>query len=163
MIRLNLREGINMPKPVKIFLILLVVLYLPSPAMGKWAIYKRTQITNEDKNTLRFDHSTGGPVRVWLILRPKETGAFDSKLPLYQVDNNKINEVASSDGIRTNKEKDYWILWHIFNGKGALNRDLFEFINGKEVTFQYYLPDGTIKETTFNLDGAKEAINEILK
>jgi len=36
-------------------------------------------------------------------------------------------------------------------------------MNGKQVTFQYYLPDGTIKETTFNMEDAREAIEEILK
>jgi hypothetical protein len=35
-------------------------------------------------------------------------------------------------------------------------------MNGRQATFQYYLPDGTIKETTFSLKGAKEAIREVL-
>jgi len=36
-------------------------------------------------------------------------------------------------------------------------------MNGKSVVFQYYMPDGEIKETTFSLEGTREALGELLK
>jgi len=145
-----------------VILFVLPVHYFVTPAIADWTIYKQTEVRSIEKHRLRFDHDLGGPVRAWLILKSKKSGVFESKLPLYQVDDNEVHDLQLIEkGRRVNKDR--WVLWEIYGGKGPLSDALLEFMNGKEVTFQYYLPDGTIKETTFNLEGAKEAINEILK
>ncbi len=82
--------------------------------MAGWKTYKRAQIENNNRIILRFDSpAPDAPVRAWLILRPKQVGAFEGKLPLYQVDNNKIHAIEKFAGIQTNNEKDYWIRWNV--------------------------------------------------
>lgn len=142
---------------------ILLLLCFVVPATADWATYKSAQVRSKDKNILRIDRSSNGPVRAQFTLRPKVTGAFESKLPIYQVDNNKIHDLQSAKNMKTDKKKNYWILWQIYDGKGDINDDLLELMNGKEVVFQYYLPGGMIKESIFSLKGAKEAIGEVLR
>lgn len=142
---------------------ILLPLCFAVPATADWATYKKAELRSKDKNILRIDRSSNGPVRAQFILRPKVTGAFESKLPIYQVDNNMIHDLQSAKNMKTDKKKNYWILWEIYDGKGDINDDLLELMNGKEVVFQYYLPGGMIKESIFSLKGAKEAIGEVLR
>jgi hypothetical protein len=130
-------------------------------ASAEWNIYKKAEQRNKEGNLIRFDIGPQKTIRVWLILKRKTVGAFKSKLPLYQVDNNDIHDLQLTQQ-KTIKE-DKWIGWIISDKTGNFSPDLLELMNGKEVTFQYYLPDGMIKETTFSLEGIREAIEEILK
>ncbi|UCF91869.1 MAG: hypothetical protein JSW39_26960 [Desulfobacterales bacterium] len=133
-------------------------------AVADWTFYRSTAVRSPEKHTFRIDRASNKPANAWFILWPRMKGAFASKLPLYQVDENPVHDLnLVKRGLEVNPEKDHWIKWQIFDGKGPLNDELREFMNGKEVTFQYYLPDGTIKETTFDLKGAREAIEEILR
>jgi hypothetical protein len=56
-----------------------------------------------------------------------------------------------------------WLRWQIQDGKKLLNGEFLEIIEGKQLIIQYYLPDGSIKETNFYLEGIKAAISEISK
>jgi phosphoribosylformylglycinamidine (FGAM) synthase-like amidotransferase family enzyme len=130
-------------------------------ADATWSIYKRIQKSSEDGHILRLDLGSKKPIRAWFILRKETENAFKSKLPLYQVDNNDVHDLQQKKNRKV--KEDRWIRWVISDGNGKTSPDLMELMNGKELTFQYYLPDGTIKETTFSLEGAKEAIEGILK
>lgn len=152
---------------LKIFRFVLMIVSLIcicSQAFAGWTFYKSANARSKDNHIFRIDKTHSSKVRAWFILNRKTPSAFTSKLPLFQVDGNKIHDLQLiKKGRSVNKDKDKWVLWEIYSGKGSLSDELLEFMNGKEVTFQYYLPDGTIKEATFNLEGAREAISEILK
>jgi hypothetical protein len=70
-------------------------------------------------------------------------------LPLYQVDTNDVHDLRLIKNI--NVGKDRWIRWITSDREDKFCPDLLEFMNVKKVTFHHYLPDGTIKETTFDL------------
>jgi hypothetical protein len=144
----------------QLVIILLIQSFFIS-ANAEWTIYKRIQQRSKEGHVLKIDTDTNNIIWAWFILKKKTAGVFKSKLPLYQVDNNDVHDFQL---IKNKKVKeDRWIRWMISNSKSAPGSDLLELMNGKEATFQYYLPDGTIKETAFDLDGAREAIEEILK
>ena len=142
---------------------MLLFFCLAVPAEAGWSIYKRAAIRSQDKNILRIDRQSGSPVRAWFFLRHKAAGAFESKFPLYRVDNHEVRDLESAKDVRTDKKKNYWVRWHIYDGKGDINDDLRELMNGKEMIIQYYLPGGVIKESIFPLKGAREAIEEVLR
>ncbi len=150
----------------RILLVMLCVLCFTATAFPDWRIYKKADLRDKKKNTLRIDRTAGGKVEtvhVWFLLRKKKSGVFSSKTPLYQVDDGPVHDLASVHGRMTDKKAERWIRWQIWDGKGAVPPDLLEIMNGKSFVFQYYLSSGEIKETTFLLDGAKEAIEEVLK
>jgi len=78
-----------------IFFILITILCLPSSTCAEWTIYKRIHVKNQNRDLLRFDVVNNGNVRAWLILKPGENGAFETNLPLYKVDNNKVHDLFS--------------------------------------------------------------------
>lgn len=153
-----------MVKANKIILYLLVLLGLCSHSLADWTFYKNTQVSNKDRHILRFDRLPSGKIRTWIDLKDKIPELSTKKPPLYQVDENEVHDLESIKDLRIYKrDGNYNILWEIYSGQGPLSKALLEFMNGREVTFQYYLPDGTIKETTFDLKGARKAIEEILR
>lgn len=144
----------------QLVIILLIQSFFIS-ANAEWTIYKRIQQRSKEGHILRLDTVSESTIQAWFILKKKTAGVFKSKLPLYQVDQNTVHDLQLVKNKKV--EKDRWVQWIISDRKGIHGPDLLEFMNGTEVTFQYYLPDGTIKETAFDLDGAREAIEEILK
>ena len=138
-----------------------LVFCLAVPAFAGWSMYKRASIQSKEKNTLRFDGNSKGPIRAWFILKRKTPGVFASKLPQYKVDSGDVRNVEGAKNGKVSKNR--WVRWEIYDGKGTPGPALLEFMNGKTVVFQYYMPDGEIKETTFSLEGAREAIGELLK
>ena len=142
---------------------LILILFPAVQSAADWSVYKKIEARSEDKSILRIERYSGGPVRAWFILSRRAEGAFESKLPLYRVDNNEVHNLQNAEKMHTDKNKNYWILWQIYDGKGDISDDLLELINGKEAVFQYYLPDGEIRESIFSLKGAKEAFGEILR
>ena len=139
------------------------ILCVASLTASQWTIYRRADLRNKDGHNLRFDSNRGGAVQAWLILGRIVNGVFASKLPLYQVDDKGVHDLQVASKILTDKEKQRWIRWEISKDGAPVSKALSEFMNGKQVVFQFYQPDGTIKETTFLLEGAKAAINEILR
>ncbi len=137
------------------------ILFFSSTLYANWNIYKQAQIRNSKKDYLRFDTSNGKTIMVWLIVKNKGKGVFSKKLPKYRVDNNDIHQIAkgkSYNGLKISKGR--WIRWIISNAEKP-SKELQEFINGKEVVFQYYSDDGKIMESVFSLEGIKEAIAEL--
>ena len=59
------------------------------------------------------------------------------------------------EGIQTNPASGFG--WKSFQVE--LQGGLARFVHG---SFQYYLPDGMIKETTFQLEGIQQAIKEMV-
>jgi len=142
---------------------LILVFFFAFQSAADWTVYKRVEARSEDRNILRIERNSGGPGTAWFILSSQAKGVFESRLPLYRVDNNEVHDLQNADKMQTDKNKNYWIRWQIYDGKGYISDDLLELINGKEAVFQYYLPDGEIRESIFSLKGAKEAIEEILR
>jgi hypothetical protein len=133
----------------------------PCQLMATWRVYKFAEIENEDHNTLRFHRKWNGPIYAWFVVKSKFEDVFKEKLPLYRIDDRAIHNLQHQENLRSNK--DTWIKWPIYDGSGPINEQMLEFMNGKILTFQYYLPDGEIRETVFHLDGVRDAINELLK
>lgn len=147
-------------------LIVLFVLCIASTAFSEWRIYKRAELRNKEKNRLRIDLTLQAgrmDVRAWFMLGKKSAGVFKSNLPLYQVDDGPVHDLTNARDRRTDKKAKAWIRWVIWDGNGPIDPDLVELMNGKEAVFQYYLPDGEIKETTFVLEGVKETVEELIK
>ena len=150
-----------MCKLLRLGVVVSLVFCFAAPAFAGWNIYKRVSIQSEEKNTLRFDCNSKGPIRAWFILKRKTPGVFASKLPQYKVDS---GDVLDFEGAKNRKvSKNRWVRWEIYDGKGKPGPAILEFMNGKSVVFQYYMPDGEIRESTFSLEGAREAIGELLK
>jgi hypothetical protein len=150
-------------KFLKSFIIFFFILSFSVSASAEWKVIKRAQIKNKDKNLLRFERISEGPVRVWLIMKSMEAAISESKMPIYQVDNKNIHDLTYADDLYMDKGKNKWIRWLISDDKNIPSDDLQEIMNGTFIVFQFYLPDGKIKETIFNLKGAKDAIDELFK
>jgi hypothetical protein len=143
----------------------IVICWVVSPGDCAWKtlkrVYNRAEVHSKEMHKLRFDRHSAGPIRAWFILRRNVKGVFASKLPLYRVDDNPVRHSEDYENRKVKKDKS--IGWEIDDGKGKPSAALLEFMNGTSVVFQYYMPDGEIKETTFPLEGAREAIGELLK
>ena len=160
-IGMNENEEREMYSLFKLVVVVLLVFCFAVPAVAGWRVYKSASIQSKEKSTLRFEKYSEGPIRACFILNRKRKGAFASKLPLYKVDNDSVCDL---EGKKNSKVKEgRWIRWEIDDGKGLPDVALLEFMNGKSVVFQYYMPDGRIMEETFSLEGAREAIEELLK
>ncbi|MCP4686420.1 MAG: hypothetical protein GY859_00115 [Desulfobacterales bacterium] len=161
-VRKERKEG-GIWTPLGMLILALSVLFGSGAAFAEWRIYKSAEIYNKEKNILRIDRLHNGRARVWLILKKWKENTFASKPPLYRVDRGPVRDLASAPSRRLDKTGGRWIRWTIWDGKGSHPPALLEIIHGKSIVFQYYPPDGSIKEATFSLEGAEEAIEEILQ
>jgi hypothetical protein len=146
---------------IRLFVLVLSSILLSTNTFAGWSIYKQIQVRASDKNHFRMDAVNGKKIRAWFILGTKTSGAFQKSFPLYQVDQNPVRDLNAIKGVEANKNADHWLRWPIsdnFDPPGELLREIFE---GKEITVQYYLPDGMIKESTIELKGIKQAIKEL--
>jgi len=152
-------------KRLKIFLIIFVaVLGLVQAAPADWKVRKQAEVRNADGYLFRVTMDANGLVRAWLHLPKDIPDVFGSKLPVYQVDDNKVREIPPAiEGTIMDPEKKRWIAWKISATNQDPDQELMEIMAGREITFQYYMPDGAIYETTFSLEGAKKAIEEVIR
>jgi hypothetical protein len=138
----------------------LILVVVPA-SKAEWLIYKRAQYRNSDNIHLHFDSLENQWIRIRLIFPEGVEGATPERPPLYQIDANEVHDLKENIEIRFDKNKHRWLDWIIHKGEKPYSEELQEFLLGKKVIFQYYLPDGMIKETTFKLDGLKGTIEEI--
>ena len=104
------------PQKYWILLFLAIVvrfMCFPDTTAGDWTINRRADLRNQDGNNLRFDTYHGGSIQAWLILRKITRGVFESKLPIYQVDNNRVRDLQEFSKIATDMEKQRWVRWEI--------------------------------------------------
>lgn len=140
----------------------LVSILLMAPARAAdWQIYKRVQVRNDDSIILRFDNPDGRGIRIWLVFPRGVAGARSEQPPLYRIDANPVHDLQKQNEVRFQESNHRWLYWYIHRGEKPFSEDLQEFLRGQKVIFQYYLPDGMIKETAFRLQGLQEAIAEI--
>lgn len=152
-----------MGKSVKLTMMLCVLMLFTGSANADWTIYRQADLLNKDRHKLRIGLSSANQIlRVWFILHLPQEGAFASKMPLYRIDGNLVRDLHNVESLTTNKEKDRWIYWTLASVQDGINEELLEWINGKSVVFQYYLPGGRIKETTFLLQGIQQIIDEMM-
>jgi len=156
--------GVNLSsKWFKLFVIVFALLCLAQSASAEWKVRKTAEVRNEDNYLFRVTMDDNGVIRAWMHLPKDMPGAFASKLPVYQVDDNKVREIPPvKEGTFMDREKKSWIAWKISARNQNPGQELKEIMTGREITFQYYMPDGAIYEATFSLKGAKEAIGELL-
>ena len=153
-----------MPRVVVIMSVILAYLSQCVPASAGWAVYKSATTRNSEKHILGIEKLHTGKIRAFFQLDKNAAVQFSMKLPLYQIDNNEVHALQSIQSDRLIiGENDNRVRWLIYSGEGPLSDTLLEFMNGKEAVFQYYLPDGTIKETIFDLEGAREAIETLFE
>ncbi len=155
-------KAIEIKNYILIVCLSLFMLFFTSTSYANWAIYKQAQIRNSQKYNLRFSSSNEKVIQVWFILKGNNKGVFSSKLPVYRIDNNDIHKILKGKAYKGIKiKKGRWIRWVISDGEEP-SKALKEFINGKEVVFQYHREDGKIMETIFSLEGIKDAVEELL-
>lgn len=145
----------------QIVLALFLIFLFRDSSGADWTIYKKIEKRNIEGNVLRIDTDFKSKIRAWFILKEKILDVFTTKLPIYQIDDNDVRDLQRIKGKTVRKNQ--WIRWVISAWKPVPDPDLLEIINGDEITFQYYLPDGRIEETTFQLDGIRESIKEVLE
>ncbi len=147
---------------IVLFLLIISLLFVPSN-YASWDIYKRVSLRNKAGHRLVFECNKSKYIRVWLKLNTqKEENVVFNKLPVYRVDNYDIHKIGKEKYEKKIKILvGHYISWIISNRERP-SKELREFMNGREVVFQYYRDDGKIMEAVFPLDGAKEAIEEIL-
>jgi len=144
-------------------MIIFAIICLAQTASAEWKVRKTAEVRNEDRYMFRVTLGDDGIVRGWLHMPKDMPNVFGSKLPVYQIDDNIVREIPSvKDGTFMDPEKKRWIAWRISGTNHNHSEELMEIMTGREITFQYYMPDGAIYETTFSLKGAKEAIEEVL-
>ena len=147
--------------PFFFFSVLLILLFT-SISHASWDIYKRIQIKSTQGDYLRFESINGKYIRLQFGLRHQDKGVFFNKQALYRIDGNDLHIIKKDKNYKKLKIKiGYYINWIIAYGK-IPSKELREFMDGKEVVFQYYRDDGEIMEAVFLLDGIKETIGEIL-
>ena len=132
---------------------------------SEWTLSKRTSIkraviNNKNHGSLQIQHRQGEGIYIFFYIRNKKV-SFRNNLPLYQVDDGKVHHLDNVSELYTGKKR--WIKWLLTDDIKNFGSDLNEIINGKKLYFQYYLPDKTIKEAVFELQGAKTAVNEIVR
>jgi hypothetical protein len=145
----------------RLLVFLLVFLISVPPCFAGWKVLKRAEIRNQQRDKLRIEVSSGVAVRAWLILGRKKSGDFVYKSPLYKIDKNDVHSLKSAKGLIVDKNSRY-ISWIISDKMKPLSRELLDLMQGNQIVFQYYLRDGTIIETEFNLAGAEKAIRAII-
>ena len=151
-------------KLITIYLISIVLLLTGKPLNGAWWIYKSTGIVNKEGHGFQIEKITDGTIRAVFTIVRELPEVLDKKLPLYQVDDNKVHDLSLKADLRVlDPKKGDRIRWRISAPGKPLSPDLLEIMNGREITFQFYPPDGSIEETTFSLEGAREKIEEILR
>ncbi len=150
-----------MKKFIKIFIFILITILYYSSAYADWNIIRYVETKNKDKHKLKIEINEDGQFYASFILKRRIKNVFKSKLPLYQVDENKVHNIQEIKNKIVDKKR--IIKWLVAGVNGNSSELLYEILNGKSVVFQYYIPDGTIKETVFLLEGIHEAINAIAK
>ena len=146
----------------KLWVLCVVALLIGTNAWANWQAYKHIQLRASDGNHFRLSCRGSSEVRAWFILARKIPGAFQKRFALYQVDNNPVRDLNEVKGTAADKNGDHSLRWPISNSLDPPSESLREIVEGKEITFQYYLPDGMIKETTFQLEGIQQAIKELV-
>jgi len=136
-----------------------IVMIISSHATGEWSLYKRASIKSKEGHSLRIDSSGNKDLMIWFMLKKKTLGAFSEKMPVYRVDELPVRSLDNISGLKVKKKR--WIRWLISKGKSP-SKELVEVMHGKEMIFQYYRDDGRIMEAIFSLEGAKEAVSEIM-
>lgn len=149
---------------IKTFVCFWSILLFSLPASANWKVSKKAVVNNQEKNVMIIERMPNGRVLAKFVLQNEIKDLFKFKLPIYKVDNNKIRDFKTAKNLIISEKTNQisWILWEIFDGKGPPNKELLEIMMGKNLILQYYIPDGAIKETSFELKGAFEAISEIL-
>ena len=147
----------------KLFVIIFAIFCMAQTASAEWKVRKTAEVRNEDRYMFRVTLGDDGIVRGWLHMPKDMPNVFGSKLPVYQIDDNKVREIPpAKEGTFMDPEKKRWIAWKFSATNQNPGEELMEIMTGHEITFQYYMPDGAIYETTFSLKGAKEAIEEVV-
>ncbi len=154
---------------IKRYLIYIVFLLVASATLAVpetragWFIYKSAQVRDQYRNSLKIDVTSNGRIRIRFFLSKPKPNVFSNKLPLYKVDNGKTHDLRDARGLKTDAKKSRWVIWTISKKKNPVSDGLKEIMNGNFMTLQYYLSDGTIKETTFDIKDADKAIYEIIR
>ena len=147
------------------FICLLVVVFFtltfPNTAScSEWTLFKRASIKSKNHGSLQIEHREGKGIYIFFYMHNKEV-SFKNNLPLYQVDDGKVHHLDKMPKLTTGKNR--WVRWRFTDDIKKISPELKEIINGKKLYFQYHLPDNTIKEAVFELQGAKDAVNEIVR
>ena len=131
-------------------------------AEAGWNKYKRADAFSLDgkKHSLRFDIGKEH-IKIKFTLGMIDPGVFDTKLPVYRIDDNTVHDLNQKDVFKNLVMRDgRWIMWDI-SLLTRPSRRFLEFLNGNVVVFQYYRNDGKIMETSFDLTGLPEALIEL--
>ena len=168
---------------IRLSLVLTIWAVCASDACAGWKIKETTDsMTDKVKKTAYVENSEGhsfsiyriekgGPVWGNFSLSNKVFDQIDpQKPPLYRVDKNpptdlsRAKQLQDEIGIQAYGWEPKWVNFLMWHGKesGGISADLINIMTGKQIVFRYYLSTGGYKETSFDLEGAREAINNAL-
>jgi hypothetical protein len=120
-------------------------------------------VSDKFKNRLTIDTDQSGRIRIHFSLSKPKKNVFSKKLPLYKIDDGIVHDLKDARQLITDTKKSRWIRWTVSKKKSPISKELEEIMNGNQFTIQYYLQDGTIKETTFNINNADKVIQELVQ
>ncbi len=135
---------------------------------NEWRFYRQADLSNESGHRLRLDAHNNHQLRIWLILKHKNSGVFSEQLPVFKIDQGPVYQIASfkDKNIQTQIQEDRWILFRGKTDNKEFNKEfvkiLAEFENGEKVIFQYYPSDGSIRETAFKLSRIDKIIDWLI-
>lgn len=157
------------------FLLLLTLCVLSSLSYG-WEVKTKTDsMTDEVRRSAVTRNAQGFELSfyrispdgaVWANFSlPDNFDVLGTQSPMYRIDQLKpvdlnVGRNSKIAGLpEMVRREPKWINFLVWHGKGQLlTGTLRDFMDGKSVTFRYYLATGGSKETTFDLRGGKEAI-----
>ncbi|SDP82511.1 hypothetical protein SAMN04488595_1326 [Ralstonia sp. 25mfcol4.1] len=165
---------------LRFLLLLLPLIALPLNGYG-WEIKSKTDSMTDEvrqsavtRNAQGFELSfyritPGGQVWANFSLPTDNLEVLGTRAPMYRIDQLKpvdldANRTLAIRGISDMVSREpKWINFLVWHGKGQpLTGTLRDFMEGRKVTFRFYLATGGSKETTFDLGGAKEAIAQAI-
>lgn len=164
-------------KIIKIISILAGILFTFN-APAQWIVKSHVDsITDQTRKIAVINNSEG---HTFSIYRISDNGAVwgnfaisDSSLdqvewgkpPIYRVDKNKPNDLATLKSlaevnINAYEWKPKWVNFVIWHGKQneGMGTNLISIMNGKTILFRYHLFTGGYKDTSFSLKGAGPVI-----
>ena len=132
---------------------------LQSGEAGEWRFFRRAFLKNESGHQLRLDTYGDHQLRIWLILKGKEPGVFSNKLPIFKIDQGPVYQVKSFEEKNIRIREDRWLHFQGADENKEFAKILNELKFGEQVVFQYYPPDGSIREAVFELSGIESVID----
>lgn len=150
-----------------------LTLLLSAGAQAQWKVIDGVAaVENKEGHALSVYRQANGTVWAQLTLSNRTPDEFaPKKAPVYRVDQNPANDLAHAmllqdmgggfQAFAWNPKSVHFLIWQGSELQGRSDK-VNHLMTGKAAVFQYEVAGGTLRETTFPLNGAGQAIARAL-